>query len=89
MAQLEQWVPSEELASGIGALLAEEGLSPEAKVEQIRAYAAQRGIPISVDGGTHSFLQRQCHCRNPQSLAETDSRNRRRWCLHRRVDVMG
>jgi hypothetical protein len=51
MAQLEQWIPAEELASGIGALLGEQGLSAEAKVEQIRAYAAQRGIPINVDAG--------------------------------------
>ena len=126
MAQLEQWVPAEELAGGIGALLSEkvrglggtayctvctplrycycycycycyssygsrntsllsdisivfeydsctvllpdlcdtsansaqssygrveQGLSAEAKVEQIKAYAAQRGIPITAGAG--------------------------------------
>ena len=51
MAQLEQWVPAEELASGIGALLAENSLSAEAKVEHIKDYAAQMGIPISVGDG--------------------------------------
>jgi|EP01043_Picozoa_sp_COSAG02_P056104 hypothetical protein len=58
MAQLEQWVPAEELASGIGALLAEEGLSAEAKVDQIRAYAAQRGIPISASAGESACAPR-------------------------------
>ena len=89
MAQLGQWVPAEELASGIGALLAEQGLSPEAKVEQIKAYAAQRGIPITVDSGTHSFLHRQCHVRRPESPGETGSCHRRRWRVHRLVDVVG
>ena len=54
MAQLEQWVPAEELASGIGTLLAEEGLSSEAKVEQIKAYAAQMGIPITEGAGKNT-----------------------------------
>ena len=59
MAQLEQWVPAEELASGIGALLAEEGLSAEAKVEQIRAYAAQRGIPITAGAGEYACASQE------------------------------
>ena len=72
MAQLGQWVPAEELASGIGALLAEEGLSAEAKVEQIKAYAEQRGIPITADGGEYASTSirlrpalQKCHCLTP------------------------
>lgn len=68
MAQLEQWVPAEELASGIGALLAEDGLSSEAKVEQIKAYATRMGIPITIGAGKDiSASDALCyHCRlNP------------------------
>eukprot|EP01048_Picozoa_sp_COSAG05_P014768 COSAG05_NODE_1702_length_4249_cov_136.320607_4_plen_116_part_00 len=47
-----QWIPDAELMAEGGQLsniLAEKGLSPAAKVEQIKAFGAQQGLPLDVD----------------------------------------